>query len=1120
MLVTFVSQCEKKALNRSRRVLDAFANRIGNRTWQTVITNEGLNAVKKLLRKTASKNTAVACHRMRSRSRFELIWIVGNRNKFNDQGIVPVNSTRMTIMNTQWENDWHYLPVIKAIVALSALFHDWGKASLRFQNKLRPQNPNKFSGDPLRHEWVSCLLFSAFVNDEAGDVNDEAWLSRLAKGEIDESRLKKAAAENNQNPLAELPAAASLISWLILSHHRLPSIIDKNERKQWRGEPAESIPQMLKRIAQKWGYENRRDEKQYQIQLRDCLEFPDGLPCQSKPWLKQAKKWAAKAESCLPLMRKAIKDGSWRVVAHHARLCLMLADHFYSSQGPDAKWSSDLILSANTDRRSGKLKQKLDEHLVGVQKNALQNAHLLPLFENEPPAIYDVKSLKRRSPPGFTWQDKAVDKIKNWHQQMPETHRGYPYGFFVVNMASTGCGKTFANAKVMRALSKDGDALRYVLSLGLRTLTLQTGDEYRERIGLDETELAVLIGSRAVMDLHAQHSALQPESENEMNEKSGSESLEAFLDEEISYECDIPETGLATVLTRERDRKFLYAPVLACTIDHMMAATETKRGGRYILPSLRLMSSDLVIDEVDDFGGSDLIAIGRLIHLAGMLGRKVMLSSATISPDLAEGYFSVYLEGWRLYSRTRNASATIGCAWIDEFNTQVGSIDHAASVQARVAYQRLHGSFIDKRIKKLRSQPVKRKGEIIGCDGLYPDWSDDGKGINEQTKEQLYFKIMKQAAFTKHLQHNTIDPKTQKHVSFGVMRVAHIDTCISLAENLMQTQWPEEFDAKIMAYHSRQVLLLRSVQETHLDQVLKRKEKEGQEPAAFSNPVIRRHLDCSKAKHISFILVATPVEEIGRDHDFDWTVVEPSSFRSIIQLAGRILRHRSGSPNYPNVALMQYNLCAIQKGMKAPAYCRPGYEDENRFRLNTHDLRLLIDEKVIAQSIDAIPRIKRSDPSKEHERLADLEHCAIAHLLTNYEQAGPESMEGWLSQNWWLTAMPQSMSQFRESDPSIKLHLVFQDDKVVFMERDKKGEFLSVEHLYNIKHREDTDEMVNYRLWLERDYRSLLEQCEDQQGLSMRAASLRYGEIGLPDYGISQKQYLYSDQFGLQKIKK
>ena len=138
MMVIFVSQCEKKALNKTRRVLDAFANRIGDTTWQTVITDEGLTAVKKLLRKSASKNTAVSCHWLRSRSRSELVWIIGNRNKFNAQGIVPVNITQRSIINTQWENDWHYLPLIKSLTALAALFHDFGKASLCFQEKLQP----------------------------------------------------------------------------------------------------------------------------------------------------------------------------------------------------------------------------------------------------------------------------------------------------------------------------------------------------------------------------------------------------------------------------------------------------------------------------------------------------------------------------------------------------------------------------------------------------------------------------------------------------------------------------------------------------------------------------------------------------------------------------------------------------------------------------------------------------------------------------------------------------------------------------------------------------------------------------------------------------------------------
>lgn len=93
MMVTFVSQCEKNALKKTRRVLDAFANRIGDNTWQTLITEDGLLTVKKMLRKTASRSTAVSCHWIRSRSRSQLLWVVGNKKKFNEQGVVPVNTT-------------------------------------------------------------------------------------------------------------------------------------------------------------------------------------------------------------------------------------------------------------------------------------------------------------------------------------------------------------------------------------------------------------------------------------------------------------------------------------------------------------------------------------------------------------------------------------------------------------------------------------------------------------------------------------------------------------------------------------------------------------------------------------------------------------------------------------------------------------------------------------------------------------------------------------------------------------------------------------------------------------------------------------------------------------------
>ncbi len=42
MMVIFTSRSEKKAIYTVRRILDSFADRIGNDTWKTVITQEGL----------------------------------------------------------------------------------------------------------------------------------------------------------------------------------------------------------------------------------------------------------------------------------------------------------------------------------------------------------------------------------------------------------------------------------------------------------------------------------------------------------------------------------------------------------------------------------------------------------------------------------------------------------------------------------------------------------------------------------------------------------------------------------------------------------------------------------------------------------------------------------------------------------------------------------------------------------------------------------------------------------------------------------------------------------------------------------------------------------------------
>jgi CRISPR-associated endonuclease/helicase Cas3 len=171
MIVTFISECEKKAHKRTRRVLDAFANRIGTNTWQTVITKEGLIAVQKLLKKTASKNTAVSCHKIKSRQLTELLWIVGNKDTFNNEGYVAVNYTEQDFfigeinMNKIYANtkkqplDQHLFAVgvaaqeimktfsndtqLQKAAFIAGCWHDIGKLEMHFQNWLNKELKKK-----------------------------------------------------------------------------------------------------------------------------------------------------------------------------------------------------------------------------------------------------------------------------------------------------------------------------------------------------------------------------------------------------------------------------------------------------------------------------------------------------------------------------------------------------------------------------------------------------------------------------------------------------------------------------------------------------------------------------------------------------------------------------------------------------------------------------------------------------------------------------------------------------------------------------------------------------------------------------------------------------------------
>ena len=97
-----------------------------------------------------------------------------------------------------------------------------------------------------------------------------------------------------------------------------------------------------------------------------------------------------------------------------------------------------------------------------------------------------------------------------------------------------------------------------------------------------------------------------------------------------------------------------------------------------------------------------------------MMGRKVMLSSATIPPDLAFGLFNAYQHGYKLFCKSRNIEQTkICCAWIDEFNKTKTEILNLNDLSKSLnCYENFHKVFINNRSKKILESIKLRHGYI------------------------------------------------------------------------------------------------------------------------------------------------------------------------------------------------------------------------------------------------------------------------------------------------------------------------------------------------------------------------------------------------------------------------
>ena len=766
----------------------------------------------------------------------------------------------------------------------------------------------------------------------------------------------------------------------------------------------------------------------------------------------------------------------------------MLADHHYSAQGShsmygDAVPNKGSVLYANTGLQDGQRqpKQRLDEHLIGVEVNASRIVRTLPRLAEALPRIARHKGFRERSKEPFRWQNKAFDLAESIRE------RSASQGFFGVNMASTGCGKTLANGRILYALADPQVGARFTVALGLRTLTLQTGDAYRQRLHLGPEDLAVLVGGVGIRALHE----FQLSKQEKAQEDSGSESSVSLFPEHnyVHYEGSLEDGPLKKWLGTNPDAlRLLDAPVLACTIDHLMPATEGTRGGHQIAPMLRMMTSDLILDEPDDFGIEDLPALSRLVHWAGLLGSRVLLSSATLPPALVQGLFLAYRAGRAEFQRNRGRPGErpqVCCAWFDEFAV------HAEDHEDGVSYLDAHRRFVDQRLTKLAHAEVRRRAAIKTVPIATP-----------QPREAICIELsgqLRQHLHGLHRQHHTPDPKSGKRASFGLIRLANIDPLFDVACELFRLGAEAGHRIHLCVYHSRHPMLVRAAIERTLDTVLQRSERDD----VFKLDSVRERLDDAPEQDHIFVVLATAVAEVGRDHDYDWAIVEPSSMRSIVQLAGRVRRHRSGtcSEDHPNLYLLDTNIVHLVDGGSKPAFLRPGFENDN-FRLGSHHLTQLLTPEQW-QTIDAATRIKERETLMPKTNLVDLEHARTRDLMlgasTGQAQVA-QPVRHWWSTRAHLSGELQRCKPFR-NDPLGRLSyalLPVDEDKVNFYQLPDGDDPLPLGNLWREIYERDLPQGPRIDAWAVPYYLDALQELADDKGIDPWNCAVKYGAMDLP----------------------
>lgn len=982
MHILLVSACEKRAIKRTRALLDSYAPRLGEQTWAAPMTKEGLTALHQALRRSATRQTAVACYQNDGRRQMRLLWTVGARDRFLENGQIAVGSTRNKHLNKPlpaWINQ------ACLIAAAAGDMHDIGKASKRFQHKLRDISAIK--KDRIRHEWLSVKLLQALRNN--GWNWEQAWLDVADLG--DEAMKALTLGKRNlsaQNPPDGLLTADEVVDYLIMTHHGLPRIDSTIDTQT---APPDLVPGSTFHV--------RGGVKDDGSQLICAGKLSPEIFEHYQHQMRRLQTRMTEQQAVDPLYFKAL--------AIHTRAALIFADHTVSAlprldaiqpaKSAETLFANTTIIANDTAGQTQRaLNQSLDWHLQAVGQRAGRIARLMHDGMRLPglcPASVE-QIIQRTTNRRFLWQNKAASAL----EKLAERYSDAPA--LVLNVAATGSGKTRMNLRAACVLAPVNP--RLVIAQNLRSLTLQAGSAIRQSVALPERDLAVIIGDPIMKQLHEQHggnnagrlsagttsSVTDTSNQNELN-------FDVVDDDENRYEPDFDVAGEAHTLPdwmaplfssgktksiNQRAANILTAPLLISTIDYLIAAGEPDKQGHHVRALLRVISSDLILDEIDSYEPAALTAVLRLVQLSALYGRRVICSSATLAPIVAESLEHAFRSGLLMRASLYGTSQKAIYAIIDDqLSPQVWLTETDKPAQFTEQY-RLYLkqliSVIDKRtiVPRLAElQPVPEQGTFI-------DWCQ----------------AIAAAISRLHRRHCWQHLQSGKQVSIGLIRVARVKTAIDLAQWLTN-QYP---DYRVACYHASDWLLSRYYKEQRLDELLSRGQGDDH---LQHDPALTTLLSQATNHDVPLLVIATPVEEIGRDHDFDWGIIDISSAQSLVQTAGRINRHRLQLVKTPNIAILQFNAQHMlsDKSRQQSVFTKPGYEG---YRLEGQKPRMRKAAKPVYFTHDLaqlLPWDNQRQLQVDARLRLDLDYCKLASL-------DEERIKHWLQRFW---SEPQSSIQ-------------------------------------------------------------------------------------------------------------